>query len=116
MFPVSEMSPTQGERPRALVAGGVIPERETGKPFSSSRECGFHAPRHHFASVTLDSGVSIKAFAEYLGHTDPGFTLRTYAHMMPASDERMREAIDRAWASVDGLGQESAPDVHQHPG
>lgn len=31
---------------------------------------------------------SIKALAEYLGHYDPGFTLRTYTHLMPSSQAR----------------------------
>lgn len=83
----------------ALVAAGVIPKREKGKRFAASRANGFHALRHHYASVALDAGVSIKALAEYLGHADPGFTLRTYVHMMPSSGDRMREAIDRAWAA-----------------
>lgn len=43
---------------------------------STTRENGMHAPRHHYASMLLDGGVSIRALAEYLGHSDPGFTLR----------------------------------------
>ena len=57
-----------------------------------------HALRHHYASVLLDAGESIKAVSEYLGHWDAGFTLRTYTHLMPASDERTRKAIDDAFA------------------
>jgi hypothetical protein len=44
----------------------------------------------------LDAGESIKAVSEYLGHADPGFTLRTYTHLMPSSDERSKKAIDAA--------------------
>ncbi|MEV0231231.1 hypothetical protein [Nonomuraea sp. NPDC050786] len=44
--------------------------------------------------MALVDGVSIKELAEYLGRKDPGFTLRTYAHMMPGSHERPRRAID----------------------
>ena len=61
-----------------------------------SRETGMHALRHHYASVLLDGGVSIRAVSEYLGHHDPGFTLRTYAHLMPESEDRARDAIDTA--------------------
>jgi integrase len=81
----------------ALMAAGVPPTRDNG----------MHALRHHFASVLLEDGVSIKAVSEYLGHADPGFTLRTYTHLMPASDDRMRKAVDRALSlsAVDGQGE-----------
>ena len=45
------------------------------------------------ASALLDQGESIKAVAEWLGHTDPAFTLTTYTHLMPNSDERTKSAI-----------------------
>ncbi|MEX1133935.1 MAG: site-specific integrase [Acidimicrobiia bacterium] len=61
-----------------------------------NRENGMHALRHHYASVLLENGVSIRAVSEYLGHHDPGFTLRTYAHLMPESEDRARAAIDAA--------------------
>jgi integrase len=64
---------------------------------------GFHALRHHFASLMLDDGVSIRAVAEYLGHADPGFTLRTYVHLMPDSEDRARNAIDAAHARADSV-------------
>ena len=37
-----------------------------------------------------------RAVSEYLGHHDPGFTWRTYAHLMPESEDRARAAIDAA--------------------
>jgi integrase len=37
----------------------------------------------------------VKAVSEYLGHTDPGFTLRTYTHLLPTSHERTRRAVTR---------------------
>lgn len=57
-----------------------------------------HALRHYYASVLLDAGESIRALADYLGHADPGFTLRTYTHLMPSSEDRARAAIDAAFA------------------
>jgi integrase len=65
-----------------------------------NRENGMHALRHHYASVLLESGVSIRAVSEYLGHHDPGFTLRTYAHLMPESEDRARAAIDAALGAL----------------
>jgi integrase len=69
----------------------------------TTRANGCHALRHHFASVLLDAGESVKALSEYLGHSDPGFTLRTYTHLMPSSHDRTRRAIDTAWAGVIGV-------------
>ena len=59
-----------------------------------SRVTGMHALRHFYASALLDAGESIKALAEYLGHSDPAFTLRVYTHLLPSSAKRTRKAID----------------------
>src|SRR5690606_16895605 len=58
------------------------------------RANGCHALRHFYASTLLDAGETIKALSEYLGHADPGFTLRTYTHLLPSSHDRTRKAID----------------------
>jgi len=68
--------------------------REAG--VEPTRDHGMHALRHHYASVLLDGGVSIRALAQYLGHADPGFTLRTYTHLMPDSEDRARSVVDAA--------------------
>lgn len=67
-----------------------------------TRQNGMHVLRHTYASVLLDAGESIKALAAYLGHSDPGFTLRTYTHLLPTSEDRTRRAIDEAFGA-DGL-------------
>jgi integrase len=72
-----------------------------------ARENGMHALRHHYASTLLDAGESIKAVSEFLGHADPGFTLRTYTHLLPSSDERTRKAVDAAFLCY--MGVESTP-------
>jgi integrase len=58
------------------------------------RRDGMHGMRHFYASVALASGVSVKELAEYLGHHDPGYTLRIYTHLVPSSHRRAREAAD----------------------
>ncbi|MFI7404828.1 tyrosine-type recombinase/integrase [Streptomyces sp. NPDC049541] len=63
----------------------------------TGRDNGMHALRHFYASVLLDAGESIKALSEYLGHHDPGFTLRTYTHLMPSSEARTKAAVDRVF-------------------
>ncbi len=84
-------------RPAVAVAG-LVPSRATG----------MHALRHFYASALLDVGESIKALAAYLGHSDPGFTLRVYTHLMPASEERTRRAIDRLFRPDPPDGPETA--------
>lgn len=78
-----------------------------------ARENGMHALRHFYASVLLDAGESIKALSDYLGHHDPGFTLRTYTHLMPSSEKRTKEAVDRALG--EGPGTDDGPTTAQKP-
>jgi integrase len=54
-----------------------------------ARENGTHALRHLYASSLLDGGESIRTVSEYLGHADPGFTLRVYTHLRMALDPRV---------------------------
>ena len=84
----------------ALVAAGVIPEPRPGERHQAAREHGMHALRHFYASVLLDAGENIKALSQYLGHSNPGFTLRVYTHLMPNSEGRTRRAIDRLYEPV----------------
>ena len=72
-----------------------------------------HALRHFDASVLLDAGESIRALADYLGHSDPGFTLRVYTHLMPSSEDRARSAMDRALRSA---AENSADSSRTRPG
>jgi integrase len=62
--------------------------------------------RHTYASLLLAAGVDVRTVSEALGHHDPGFTLRTYAHLMPDAGDRVRAAIDQA-AAVSSPAQEA---------
>jgi integrase len=68
-----------------------------------SRTNGMHALRHFYASALLDAGESIKAVAVWLGHANPAFTLRVYAHLMPESPGRARRALDALFNGPDGF-------------
>jgi integrase len=93
----------------ALVKAGVIAEpakdRRGRRRYVTSRREGIHQLRHYYASVMLAGGVSIKELAEYLGHSDPAFTLRVYAHMLPCSHDRARAVISERFTRV--LGPDS---------
>lgn len=90
----------------ALVAAGLVPGRDNG----------MHALRHFYASVLIDAGESVKAVAEYLGHADPGFTLRVYAHLFPSSDERARQAVDNAFSPPEQSQRAVVPPAYDEPG
>jgi integrase len=76
----------------ALKAAGVTP---------LPRVDGFHALRHFYASTLLDAGETVTALAAYLGHSDPGFTLKVYTHLMPSSKQRTRRAVDAVFGGLE---------------
>ncbi|MCZ4121773.1 tyrosine-type recombinase/integrase [Streptomyces sp. H39-S7] len=83
----------------ALSRAGVIAPLEESTPVGSrvwepSREHGFHALRHFYASEELEAGESVVSLARWLGHSDPGFTLRKYSHFLPRAGARGSTAID----------------------
>lgn len=63
---------------------------------------GFHTFRHTCASILFAEGKNPKQVQMWLGHSDPGFTLRTYVHLI---DDGLGDAdfLDAAkWATVAG--------------
>jgi integrase len=74
--------------PTAIAAGfktEEVIEGDDGKEKLKVRPTvTFHTFRHTCASLLFDNGRNIKQVQEWLGHADPGFTLRTYVHLMDA--------------------------------
>ena len=52
--------------------------------------------RHTCATLLLYEGRTLNEVAEHLGHADPGFTARTYAHVMRDASHRRRITISEA--------------------
>ena len=55
-----------------------------------------HKLRHTFASVLIACGEDPVSVMSQIGHTDPGFTLRVYTHMMsrdPAERARLKALV-----------------------
>jgi integrase len=67
----------------------------------------FHTFRHTCASLLFEAGRDVKQVQEWLGHADPGFTLRTYVRLM---DDRVGDA-----AFLDGAVQVGNPRATRHP-
>lgn len=76
-------------------------------------ENGMHDLRHFFASTLLDQGESIKAVAEWLGHADAAFTLQTYTHLMPSSDERTKKVINGLYTRKNKRTAQDGPSTAQ---
>lgn len=133
---VERVAPLAGERLEAPATGGLLFYSREQKPLNRNyfnqsvwrpalrslgvppeRDNGMHALRHACASLWLEHGVSIKAVSEYLGHADPGFTLRVYTHVMPTSGDKAREALDAAVEQgrrpADAASSAGAPWAHE---
>jgi integrase len=93
----------------ALVRAGVIPpptrDRRGRSRYTITRKEGIHQLRHYFASVMPAGGVSITELAEYLGHSDPAFTLRVYTHMLPSSHDRARAVVNDHFTALTATEQ-----------
>lgn len=72
---------------RKAVRGAGLPEDTTP-----------HDLRHFYASQLLAAGISVVTVAARLGHSDPGVTLSTYAHLIENQDESTRKALEAAFA------------------
>ncbi len=74
-----------------------------------------HKLRHTFASILIALGRDPTMVMNQLGHTDPVFTLRVYAHMMrhsPAERERLRALVEgHDWAHIGHKTPESAAET-----
>lgn len=55
-----------------------------------------HDLRHHYASVLIAAGASVKVVQRRLGHSSAVTTLDTYSHLFPDEEDRTRQAIDAA--------------------
>ncbi len=55
-----------------------------------------HALRHCYASVALAHGIPITEVSRWLGHKSIEVTHQAYGHLVPASWDRARTALDEA--------------------
>lgn len=60
----------------------------------------YHDLRHHYASLLIRHGESVKTVQARLGHASAAETLDTYSHLWPDSDDRTRDAVQGALGSA----------------
>jgi integrase len=63
------------------------------------RRITLHGLRHTHATLLLKAGVPVQVVSQRLGHSDPGFTLRLYGHVLPSMQA---DAVNKITAMVDG--------------
>jgi integrase len=56
-----------------------------------------HDLRHHYASLLIAKGASVKVVQERLGHKNATETLETYAHLWPDDEDLTRGAVDAVY-------------------
>jgi integrase len=74
-----------------------------------------HKLRHPFASILGGCGRDPAHVMAQLGHTDPGFTLRVYAHAMCFSEEErapLKALVEgREWAPAGTTAPATVPEA-----
>lgn len=79
---------TRGMHRNTIRAWHVIREHAGLKP------AGIHALRHTFASLSLLAGMDLSTLSTILGHENPAFTARIYAHVLTATKVRAISRLD----------------------
>lgn len=82
--------------------GDPIGEQMFGRVWHTARQAakvpewakGPHQLRHHFASLLIARGASVKVVQSRLGHASARTTLDVYGHLWPDDEDATRAAID----------------------
>lgn len=56
-----------------------------------------HDLRHSHVSLLLNNGANIVAVSRKLGHSDVQVTLRTYAHLLPETEDKLVNILDELY-------------------
>jgi integrase len=67
----------------AAIEAGLGEWAGEGAQLRADTWVGFHTFRHTCATRLFRSGWNAVQVKDFLGHSDPGFTLRTYVHLLP---------------------------------
>ena len=89
-------------KPAALAAGLREPVADGAGGGQVDTWVGFHTFRHTRATTLFRSGWNAVQVQRFLGHSDPGFTLRRYVHLL--DDDLPTPAPLRAGSVAEGNG------------
>lgn len=63
-----------------------------------------HELRHTYASMAISAGMSPVDLARQIGHADPGFTLKRYAHFFERAQRRAAPSLEALTGAVSEAG------------
>ncbi len=89
VFPSTTGTPMQGPNLERRIYKPTL-SRAGLKPIK------FHALRHSFATIRLQQGRSLMDVSAWLGHSDVGFTAKTYAHYLPNEVDDKPDELEAA--------------------
>jgi integrase len=78
-----------------------------------------HDLKHTGVALLAAAGAGAAEIARRAGHTDPGFTLRTYGHLLPGVDRLAAERLDALRSSVVDstlVARQWHAELDRHPG
>lgn len=72
---------------------------------------GFHTFRHTAATMLFRGGWNAAQVCRQLGHSDPGFTLRRYVHLLDADlpEPNVLETVGNTWATQEAENDFAEP-------
>ena len=97
--------------------GELLSKRNTERAFENalkqaqlSDDIRVHDLRHGMATHWLSRGKSPNMVSERLGHSDVGFTLRVYGHVLPHDEVQAAHEMENQLLT----GPENSSTLHQH--
>lgn len=70
-----------------------------------------HELRHTFASMAIASGMSPVDLAKQVGHADPGFTLKRYAHFFERAKRQAAPSLEQLMGPVDNPASDAGSGI-----
>ena len=92
--------PNRYDATNPITSGAVTKKFATAITDGGVSDLVGHDLRHFFASGLIAAGVDVVAVSKAMGHSSAAFTLNTYAHLWPKSDDKIRVAAAGLIASV----------------
>jgi integrase len=79
------------------------------------RRIRLYSLRHSAASLAIESGASVLAVAERLGHAEPSVTLNVYGHLFPGAQRKLTAALDARMEEAEPAAEAKVVGLHEGP-